>query len=119
MSGRLPSALLRLEGATVAVASIALYVDGDHAWWLFVALILAPDLSALGYLAGTTIGSVSYNVAHTYVGPIALGVIGLLADADVAIAIALIWATHIGVDRLLGYGLKYPTRFKDTHMQRV
>jgi hypothetical protein len=33
--------------------------------------------------------------------------------------IALIWLAHIGLDRMLGYGLKYPTEFKDTHMQHV
>jgi uncharacterized protein DUF4260 len=26
---------------------------------------------------------------------------------------------HIGIDRALGLGLKYPSGFKDTHLQRV
>ena len=119
MPSRLPGGLLRLEGIAVAVASIALYVDGDHAWWLFVLLVLAPDLSMLGYLGGPIVGAVSYDVVHTYAGPVSLGAVGVLAGADVVVAIALIWATHIGVDRALGYGLKYPTAFRDTHLQRV
>ena len=56
---------------------------------------------------------------HTYVGPVALGATGILADSERAAQVALIWLAHIGMDRLLGYGLKYPTAFKDTHLQRV
>jgi hypothetical protein len=58
-------------------------------------------------------------MAHTYAVPVAIGVVGVLADADVPVQVALIWITHIGVDRAIGYGLKYPTGFKDTHLQRV
>jgi hypothetical protein len=61
------------------------------------------------------VGAVAYNTLHTYVDPLALGTIGLLAGSDRSVQIALIWFAHIGVDRLLGYGLKYPTAFKDTH----
>jgi hypothetical protein len=32
---------------------------------------------------------------------------------------ALVWIAHIGVDRFSGYGLKYPSGFRDTHLQRV
>jgi hypothetical protein len=32
---------------------------------------------------------------------------------------ALILGGHIGLDRLLGYGLKYPTAFKGSHIQRA
>jgi len=119
VSGRLPGILLRLEGLAVAIAAIALYVDGDHSWWAFVLLVLAPDLSMLGYLGGVKVGAVAYDLAHTYALPIALATIGVLADEGACVAVALIWATHIGVDRTIGYGLKYPTRFKDTHLQRV
>jgi hypothetical protein len=50
---------------------------------------------------------------------VALGVAGVLAGTDVAIQVALIWLAHVGVDRLLGYGLKYPGAFRDSHLQRV
>ncbi len=26
---------------------------------------------------------------------------------------------HVGMDRLAGYGLKYPTAFRDTHLGRI
>ena len=48
-----------------------------------------------------------------------LATVGVLTGTDVAIQVALIWLTHIGFDRLLGYGLKYPSAFTDTHLQRV
>ena len=79
----------------------------------------APDLSMVGYAAGPRVGAVTYDVAHTYAIPVALALVGVFADADLALQIALVWAAHIGVDRAIGYGLKYPTGFRDTHLQRV
>ena len=73
----------------------------------------------VGYLAGRTIGAAAYNAAHTYLLPVAVAAIGVLTHSDIAIQLGLIWLTHIGVDRAMGYGLKYPTAFKDTHLQRV
>jgi Domain of unknown function (DUF4260) len=116
---RLPRLLLVLEGIAVAAAAISLYFYADYPWWLFVALVLAPDLSMAGYLAGPRVGAACYDAVHTYVGPVVLGAIGVIAGTDTASQIALIWITHIGVDRALGYGLKYPSGFKDTHLQRV
>ena len=111
--------LLRAEGVTVAAAAIALYLYVGYPWWLFLVLILAPDLSMIGYAAGDTIGAAAYDAAHTYALPVALAAIGVIADAEVAVQVGLIWLAHIGVDRAIGYGLKYPTGFKDTHLQRV
>ena len=119
MAGRLPGLLLRIEGLAVAAAALALYFDGDHPWWLLVVLILAPDLAMLGYIAGPATGATAYDLAHTYALPVALALVGVLAEADTCVALALIWAAHIGIDRALGYGLKYPTGFKDSHLQRV
>jgi Domain of unknown function (DUF4260) len=111
--------LLHAEGAAVAVGALALYFDGSHPWWLLLALALAPDLSMLGYLAGPELGSRVYDIAHTYVLPVTLAVAGALADLGTAVAIGLIWLIHIGVDRAVGYGLKYRSGFGDTHLQRV
>ena len=119
MADRLPRMLLRAEGVAVGVAAIALYFHADYPWWLLLALVLAPDLSMIGYLAGSTTGAAAYDAVHTYVLPVALAAVGLVVDADTAVQIGLIWLTHIGVDRAVGYGLKYPTHFKDTHLQRV
>jgi hypothetical protein len=115
----LPGRLLRLEGLALFVGALVVYFDQDYGWLLLVILILAPDLSFAGYLAGPRVGAWAYNAAHTTVGPIALAVVGVLTDTDSCVQLALIWLAHIGLDRLLGYGLKYPTAFKDTHLNRV
>ncbi len=119
MAERLPRRLLHLEGLAVLVGALTLYFDAGYGWLLLVVLFLAPDLSAVGYLRSPTVGAVTYDAVHTYVGPIALALVGVLGDVTTATQIALIWAAHIGMDRMLGYGLKYPTGFKDTHLQRV
>ena len=103
----------------VAVASVALYFHLGYPWWLLLLLALAPDLSMVGYAAGPAVGALAYDIAHTYALPVALALVGVLADADPAVQIGLVWAAHIGVDRAIGYGLKYPTGFQDTHLQRV
>jgi len=119
MRDRVPRALLHVEGGVVAAAAVALYFHLGSPWWLLVVLALAPDLSMLGYLAGPAVGAMTYDLVHTYAVPVALGAIGVLADAELAMQLALIWIAHIGVDRAVGYGLKYRTGFGDTHLQRV
>jgi hypothetical protein len=111
--------LLRLEGLAVAAVSAALYARTGTSWWLFAALWLAPDLSMLAYLAGPCWGARVYNAIHTYVTPAVLVVFALLLPANGLLAVALIWINHIGVDRLLGFGLKYAEGFGWTHLGRV
>ena len=111
--------LLRLEGLVAAVASAVLYARTGASWWLFVALWLVPDLSMLAYLKRPCLGARYYNAAHTYLLPGVLGFLGLLLHANALLPIALIWVNHIGVDRLLGYGLKYSDGFGFTHLGRL
>jgi hypothetical protein len=115
----LPRRLLHAEGLAVLAGSLALYFHLGYGWPLLVVLFLAPDLSALGYLAGARAGSISYDLVHTETWPVVLAVAGVLGGTDTLVQLALIWLAHIGLDRVLGYGLKYPTAFKDTHLQRV
>jgi hypothetical protein len=111
--------LLRLEGAVVAALTVALYARTGASWWLFAALWLAPDLSMLGYLGRPCRAARIYNVFHTYLVPGVLGLTAFLLHADSLFPVALIWANHIGVDRLLGYGLKYSDGFGWTHLGLV
>ena len=112
----MPRSLLRIEGLMVFVASLFLYLRLDGSWVRFVVLFLAPDLSFGGYLGGNRLGAYVYNAAHSYVLPIVLGLIGILLDSSRLLEFAFIWTAHIGLDRLLGYGLKYPTSFRETHL---
>jgi hypothetical protein len=106
---------LRLEGLAVAVLAAVLYARTDATWWLFAALWLVPDLSMMGYFVGPRLGANCYNAVHSYLLPTALGIAALLFQ-PAALPFAMIWFNHIGVDRLLGYGLKYPTAFEHTHL---
>jgi hypothetical protein len=114
-----PFPLLRLEGAAVLAVSVWAYHWSHGSWLLFALLFLAPDLSMVGYAVNARAGSITYNAIHTYVGPLSLAAYALATDRHTAFQIALIWIAHIGIDRLLGYGLKYPTQFKDTHLNPV
>jgi Domain of unknown function (DUF4260) len=114
-----PRLLLRLEGAAAAAVALAVYFHHDHPWWLLLLLVLIPDLTFIAYLAGPRVGATAYNAAHSYIAPLVVLAVGDLAHSSAAAAVALIWIVHIGADRALGYGLKYATAFKDTHLGRV
>ena len=111
-----PRTLLHLEGASVLAVSLLAYQWAHGSWLLFAILFLAPDLSMLGYLANGRAGAIFYNLIHTYVLPLLLAGYAAATDHHTTLLIALIWIAHIGMDRALGFGLKYPTHFKDTHL---
>jgi Domain of unknown function (DUF4260) len=111
--------LLHLEGFVVLLLSLYFYWNSEFSWGLFIILLFAPDISMLGYLLNNKAGSILYNLFHTYILSIGVIFIGLLLSSPAVLAIGLIWSSHIGMDRMIGYGLKYPTNFKDTHLNRV
>jgi len=111
--------LLHIEGFAVLSISLYFYGISQFSWVLFFVLLLAPDLSMLGYLLNNKVGALVYNLFHTYSISIFVVLCGLLFSLPMVLAIGIIWTAHIGMDRLVGYGLKYPTEFKDTHLNRV
>lgn len=108
--------LLRLEGLCIFVASVLAYAKFGSGWDTFAWFFFAPDLAFVGYLAGPKAGAIAYNTTHSVAGALAVLVIGVLGSAPVAVTAGIIWAAHIGFDRALGYGLKYSTGFKFTHL---
>jgi len=110
---------LRLEGVALLVGATLLYAKSGRPWWLYLVLFLAPDLATAGYLSGKRLGAFCYNATHACLGPIVLGIAGVLIDHPPSIALGLIWTAHVGIDRLLGFGLKYPTGDRDTHLGRI
>ena len=111
--------LLRLEGMVLFVGMTLLYGLWDGSWWVYAILFLAPDLSFAAYLGGPKVGAIVYNAAHSYLAPMALMTTGFAIDQPLVLSIAMIWLAHIGVDRALGYGLKYAAGFGFTHMGRI
>ena len=114
-----PQILLRIEGAFDLALSIIFYQATGADWLLFVLLFLVPDLAILGYLRSVRLGTVGYNLVHTFAGPFITIAYAYLTGSLWLLPYALIWTAHIGLDRMLGFGLKYPTRFRDTHLGRM
>jgi hypothetical protein len=114
-----PAFLLRLEGAFILSLSIFFYHQSHASWILFAFLFLSPDLFMLGYLVNARVGAAVYNLVHTLLAPGVLIAMAILASKWQLFRFAFIWTAHIGLDRMVGSGLKYPTRFKDTHLQHV
>ena len=110
---------LRLEGLAVAALAAVLYARTGASWWWFAGLWLVPDLSFLAFFGGSRIGSYAYNTMHSYLMPAAFAVVVLLLHREMILPYALIWFNHIGVDRMLGYGLKYPGAFGQTHLKHL
>ncbi|MCJ8324276.1 MAG: DUF4260 domain-containing protein [Rhizobiales bacterium] len=111
--------ILQLEGAAIFMGALVIYAQSGASWWLFGALILAPDLAMVGYGFGPKIGTFCYNLLHNYVLPAVFVVVGLYFAEILYIHIVIIWIAHIGMDRAIQYGLKYNTGFKDTHINRL
>jgi hypothetical protein len=111
--------LLRAEGLIALIVFCFIYqkLSPSH-WGLFLLLFLSPDVSLLGYLLpNRNAAAAFYNLAHSYVIPLALGLIAWKQGWLVAEQFSLIWLAHIGFDRSLGYGLKMPGAFNYTHIQ--
>ncbi|QAS54467.1 DUF4260 domain-containing protein [Halobacillus litoralis] len=112
--------LLRFEGLFVLLASLYFYsILENHSWLWFILLLFVPDISMIGYAFNEQIGSILYNIFHSYLIPIFVVILAFFITNEWLFSIAIIWMAHIGMDRMLGFGLKYPSGFKDTHLQRV
>ena len=115
-----PLRLLRSEGLVLLAAALATFAVGlDEPLWLVPALLLVPDVLMVGYARSNRLGALLYNLAHSYPAPALLGALALAAERTWWQGVALIWFAHIGMDRALGYGLKYDTGFSDTHLGRI
>ncbi|MES5487571.1 DUF4260 domain-containing protein [Bradyrhizobium sp. INPA03-11B] len=111
--------LLRLEGLVLFVGMTVLYYKWEGSWLVYVLLFLVPDLSFAAYLISPRAGAIVYNAAHTYLAPVALMTLGFAGEGPLVLSIAMIWLAHIGIDRALGYGLKYAKGFGYTHLGRI
>jgi hypothetical protein len=111
--------LLRLEGLTLFAGMTLLYAVWGGSWWIYFILFLAPDLSFATYLSDPKTGAIVYNAAHSYMAPVAMMTFGFALASPLWLSIALIWMAHIGIDRALGYGLKYSAGFGFTHLGRI
>jgi hypothetical protein len=114
-----PRLWLRLEGAVLAIGALVAYPSTGTAWWLVPVVLFAPDLLMIGYLGGTRLGAQLYNVAHATPVPAAVVWFAWWRNEPLLLALGLVWLAHIGMDRVLGYGLKYNDAFTHTHLGQI
>jgi hypothetical protein len=100
----------------VAAVTVAATAGG---WWLFAAGAIGPDLALLaGAGRGLDRGQLHpravplYNALHRFWWPAALAVLAVAWLGAPWLAGALAWATHVAIDRAVGYGLRTPDGFQ-------
>jgi hypothetical protein len=109
--------VLRLEGLACLALACVLYQAQGFSWLSFAKWFLLPDLAILVYLFGRpTAGMWAYNLTHSSVGAATAAVLGVVLGSALLLQVGLIWFAHIGFDRALGYGLKFPLGFRVTHL---
>jgi hypothetical protein len=114
-----PVTLQRLEGFVLFTAGLYAWFALGGSWWLLLLLLFTPDASMLGYAANPKLGAGVYNLVHSYLLPAFALALGLWLNVPVLIFAGVLVLTHIGLDRMLGYGLKFDSGFKDTHLGKI
>lgn len=114
-----PRVILRSEGLAVLFACLSGYRHYGAPMLLVPLVLFLPDLFMVGYFASTRVGAGIYNTGHSYLAPAALWLAAVVVESPGAKPAALVWASHIGMDRALGYGLKYTDSFRNTHLGQL
>lgn len=110
---------LQLEEIGMFLFGVFLFSQLDFAWWWFFALILAPDLSMIGYFFGNKTGAFFYNLFHHRAVAVLFYVLGFYYSNNWIQLTGIILFAHASMDRVFGYGLKYETGFKFTHLDEI
>lgn len=111
--------LLRLEEAALAVLAGFLFVATGWPWWWLVVFFLVPDVSMIGYALGPRAGAMGYNIVHHRALAVGVYCAGVVLSLPVLCVAGAVLLFHSSVDRVLGYGLKFPDSFQDTHLGRI
>jgi Domain of unknown function (DUF4260) len=111
--------ILKLEEASLFIVGLFLFAQLDFAWWWFLVLLLLPDIGMLGYVVNNRVGAFTYNLFHYRAVSVGLLVFGYLYEHQVLLLCGVVLFSHIALDRMLGYGLKYPDSFKNTHLGKI
>lgn len=110
---------LKIEELAQFILGIFLFSQLSYSWWVFPALLLLPDIGMLGYLVNTKVGAITYNLFHHKAIAIGMMLVGMLYIGEIYSLIGILLFSHASMDRIFGYGLKYPDHFKNTHLGRM
>lgn len=111
--------LIKLEELGMLILGPVLFADLDYSWWVFVALLLVPDISMAGYLFGNKVGASVYNLFHHRGIAAVIYAVGALLANQALMLSGIILFSHSCLDRIFGYGLKYFDSFHQTHLGRI
>ncbi len=111
--------LVKLEELGQFLFSIFLFSRLEYSWWVFPACILLPDLSMVGYLFNSRSGAWSYNLFHHKLVAIVVLMVGYGMDNSLVTLAGIVLFGHAAMDRIFGYGLKFPDHFNHTHLGRI
>ncbi|WP_406944159.1 DUF4260 domain-containing protein [Halobacillus sp. SY10] len=95
------------------------YQQNNFSWLAFIFLLFACNVSMISYVINERVGALVYNIFHSYILSVTLILVSTIITLDWLLMVSLIWTAHIGMDRMIGYGLKYHSGFKDSHFQKV
>ena len=111
--------LIQSEEVMIVALSIYLFSLLNQPWWLFLVLLLVPDIFMLGYIIDTKIGAIIYNIGHHRGISVAIFLLGMVLQLNVVSLIGVILFAHSSMDRIFGYGLKFSDAFTHTHMDNI
>lgn len=110
---------LKIEELAQLALGIFLFSQLSYDWWVFLALILVPDIGMIGYLFNSKIGAIAYNLFHNKAIAILFILFGILFKGEIYTLVGIIMFSHAAMDRFFGYGLKYPDSFNNTHLGKI
>jgi len=111
--------IIKLEELGLFLFGIYLFSQLNYAWWWFPVLLFIPDFSMIGYLFGSKSGAFLYNLFHHRGIAIVVYLLGINLSNDLIQLAGIILFVHVAMDRMMGYGLKYETGFKFTHLGEI
>lgn len=111
--------VLRLEEFMMLLGGMYLFSRLGYSWWLFILLLLAPDIGMIGYVINPRVGAVTYNLLHSKSTALIVWAIGIITTSSVLQLIGIILFCHACMDRVVGYGLKYSDSFWHTHLGMI
>ena len=111
--------ILRLEELMMLLLSAWMLYFFGAAWWCYLLMLIGPDISMIGYLAGNKVGAVSYNLFHHKGIAIAFIIAGARLNNTALMFTGIILFGHSSLDRFAGYGLKTFEGFKFTHLGKI
>ncbi|WP_146813170.1 DUF4260 domain-containing protein [Halobacillus faecis] len=115
----MPKLFLHLDGAVIFITSLYFYQQNNFSRIALIFLLFVFDVSMVGYVINERVGTIVYNIFHSYILLVILILVSTIMTLDSILMVSLIWTAHIWMDRMFGYGLKYHSGFKDTHFQKV